>query len=977
MMKYVWYPLLLAAGLLTGGLLGTPVQAQSLSADEWADSVLATMTDEQKIGQFFVIATYSNRNESYYAQHERLVRDHHVGGLLFFQGDPYAQAELTNRYQAAAKVPLLISLDAETGLGMRLESTMTFPKQMTLGAIRDDRLIYEMGREIGRQCRRIGVHLNFAPVLDVNSNPRNPIIGTRSFGEQKERVTAKSLAYARGLRAAGVLACAKHFPGHGDTETDSHQTLPQVPHDGARLHGLELYPFKALIADSIASVLVGHLYVPHFESRPIAATLSDKIVTGLLKTELGFRGLVITDAMNMRGVTRVGRADEANLQALLAGNDLLLYAENVAGSVLKIKEAIQKGLFPKEELDARVRKILRAKYRAGLARYQPVDLANLRQDLHTPAAQRLRQELFEAAITVARDEARVLPLLHLDTLRLAAVAIGAGPGNAFQHTVRKYAEVPCWADEARSDAAWFQKIWNELDSTRTVLVSLHGLGQKPANGYGITAATRAFLKRLAQRQRVVLFVFGNPYGLKSLTDVPTVVCGYEENDWSESAAAQVLFGGLGASGQLPVSVDGLAQAGTGLTIQKTGRLGYALPEAVGMNSEKLRQVDRLAQSAIDQGAFPGCQLLVARRGKVVFQKNYGKLTYGSMYEPVRDTIRYDLASVTKVTATLQALMLLNEQGLLDLNRPASDYLPELRGSNKEKIILRDLLLHQSGLQAYVPYWERTRTPTDFKPEFFARRDTLDFTRQVAPNLWTRPATRDSLWKWVIESPLHTRRDRAGHYAYVYSDLGLILLWHVVEAVAKQPMEEFLAEYLYEPLGMSRTGFTPLTRGVPASAVAPTEHDHRFRQAQLRGTVHDQNAALQGGVSGHAGLFSTANDLAILMQMNLQRGYYGGRQYLRPNTVPIFTRSYSTRSTRGLGWDKLPDHGYSNYLPTLASRNGFGHSGFTGTMVWVDPDQELIFVFLSNRVYPDATNTTITSHRIRRNLMDAVYAAIEE
>jgi beta-glucosidase-like glycosyl hydrolase/CubicO group peptidase (beta-lactamase class C family) len=972
----VWYRLLRAVGLVTGWLSGTALVAQSLTADRWVDSVLTTMTEEQKIGQFFVLATFSNRTEPYYAQHERLVREQHVGGLLFFQGDPYTQATLTNRYQAAAKVPLLISLDAETGLGMRLDDAMTFPKQMTLGAITDDRLIYEMGREIGRQCRRIGVHLNFAPVIDVNSNPRNPIIGNRAFGETKDNVAAKGLAYARGLRDAGVLACAKHFPGHGDTETDSHHTLPQVPHDGTRLHALELHPFKALIADTVAGVLVGHLNVPALDSRPVAATLSDKIVTGLLKNELGFRGLVITDAMNMRGVTRSGSPEDANLQAVLAGNDLLLCAENITGSLAKIKDAIQKGLFSRDELDARVRKILRAKYQAGLAAYQPVDLTNLSRELNTPTAQRLRQELYENAVTVVRDDARLLPFRHLDTLRLAAVAIGAGPHNDFQRTLRKYAALPCWADEAKSDAAWFNEIFKKVDSTRTVIVSLHELSQKPASGYGITAATRAFVKRLAQRQRVVLCTFGNPYALKYFADVPGLVCAYEENDWTESATAQVLFGGLSASGRLPVSVDEQTVAGTGLRLGAIGRLGYALPEAVGMSSERLQQLDAVARSAVNQGAVPGCQVLVARRGKVVFQKNYGKLTYTRTEEQVRDTIRYDLASVTKVTATLQALMLLNEQGLIDLNRPAADYLPELRGSNKETILVRDLLLHQSGLQAYIPFWERTRTPDDFKPEFYARRDTLDFTRQVAPNLWTRPATRDSLWKWVIESPLNGRRDRAGRYSYVYSDLGLIMLWHVVEAVAKRPMEEFLAEYLYEPLGMTRTGFTPLGQGVPSTSIAPTEHDYRFRQAQLRGTVHDQNAALQGGVSGHAGLFSTANDLAILMQMNLQRGYYGGRQYFHPNTVPTFARTYSTRSARGLGWDKLPDNGWSNYISARASRSAFGHSGFTGTMVWADPEQDLVIIFLSNRVYPDANNTTLTSQRIRRHLMDAVYGAID-
>ncbi len=956
-------------------------------ATVWVDSVLASLSEDEKLGQFFMIAAFSNKEDYYHRRIEMLVREQHVGGLIFFQGDPYSQAELTNRFQAAAKVPLLVSLDAENGLGMRLDYGMIFPKQMTLGAIQNNGLIYDMGREIARQCRRIGVTLNFAPVVDVNSNPNNPAIGMRSFGEQKENVTAKGVAYMKGMQGAGVLACAKHFPGHGDTGSDSHHTLPQLAHNGERLQNLELFPFRGLIADSVGSIIVGHLNVPFYESRNIPATLSSNIVTGLLKQQMGFQGLVITDAMNMRGVTRSNNAADANLQALLAGNDILLYAEDVVRSLQKIKDAIHRdSLITMDEIDGRVRKILHAKYRLGLHERKAVDLARLNQDLKTPQALQLNQQLYEQAVTVVRNDQRLLPFVHLDTARFASVAIGESTGNIFQQTLSKYAPFRHFTNDTRSEADWFREVLAELDSSknRTVVVSLHEMSQRAYRGYGISEATKGFIQQLQVRgNRVILCVFGNPYSLKFFPDLPALLCGYEDNPITQSVVAQVLFGALPARGRLPVSVNGTFKAGEGVAYEAIGRLSYGLPESVGVSSEKLKEVDAVVKAAIEERAFPGAQVLVARKGKVIYQKNFGKPTYDYYYEPVRDQTLFDLASVTKVAATLQVVMALNEQHLLDLNQKASHYLPELKGTNKENIVVRDLLMHQAGLVAFVPFWNRTRSQSGygdgsgFDSTYYRRSDTLDYNQQVAPKLFTRAATKDSVWKWVIGSQLSQKRDKSGHHAFVYSDLGLIMLWHVVEAITQQPMEVFLAQNFYEPLGMGRTGFNPLRRGIPVSEIAPTENDLIYREAQLRGTVHDQNAAMQGGVSGHAGLFSSASELAILMQMNLQRGYYGGRQFLQPGTVPMFTKNYTTRSDRGLGWDRRPADGESVYISPLASAKAFGHSGFTGTMVWADPEKDLVIVFLSNRVFPDAANNLINSHRTRRRVMEAVYQAVEE
>ncbi|MDR6193478.1 beta-N-acetylhexosaminidase [Siphonobacter sp. BAB-5404] len=950
------------------------------AAQLWVDSTLAGMNLDEKIGQFFVIGTYSNRYESYYASIDRLIKAYHIGGVIFFQGDPYSQAELSNRYQNLSKVPLLVSLDAENGLGMRLALGTSFPHQMTLGAIQDNNLIYDMGMEIGRQCKRIGVQMNFAPVVDVNSNPLNPIIGYRSFGEDPNNVAEKGKAYARGLQAAGVLACAKHFPGHGDTQTDSHRTLPKVGHDQTRLNQFELPPFKALIDDGVASILVAHLEVPAYESRPIASTLSAPIVTDLLKNQLKFNGLVVTDAMNMRGVTKGKPAPDANLQALLAGNDLLLQPESVGASIVKIKQAITSGQITEDEINRRVQKILYAKYNAGLVPFQtiPVD-KNLVKELKTPQSEALRERLYENAITLVKNDRKLVPLVQLDTLKISAVAVGESENNVFQNTLRKYANVKCYTNGTKTDERFYAEMLSKLDSSEVVIVSLHEMRQKVTQNYGVSWASVDFVKKLVKRgNQVIVCAFGNPYSLKNFPEVPTLLCGYEGDPFAQKATAEVVFGALPALGKLPVSVEGLFPVGHGLTTQAIGRLTYGLPEEVGMNSGKLQTIDNIMNESIRKGAFPGGQVVIARKGRVVWEKNYGKLTYAlTPFEPVRDTTLYDLASVTKVAATLQALMLLNENGDLDLNQKLSYYLPDLKGTTKENLIVRDVLMHQSGLLAYLPFWEKTKPEGIFSPDFDLRVDTLNYTLMVARDLWTKPATIDSVWKWVVQSPMTTQRDRSGRYKYIYSDLGLIMLRRLVEKISNQPLDAFVQQNFYEPLGMYNTLFSPLMHGVIDWKIAPTEDDRVFRETLLRGTVHDQNAAIQGGVSGHAGLFSTANDLAILMQMNLQNGYYGGRRYFLPNTVPMFSYNYTLRSYRGLGWDRNPDGNGNAYISSYASNRSFGHSGFTGTLVWADPAQELVVIFLSNRVHPNANNNLITSLRIRRRIMDAAYEAIEK
>ena len=968
--------LLLAAGLLLSfaGVKKLPADPLPNSPAEmaWVDSVFTSLTPDQRLGQLFMVAAYSNKDRSHADRIERLVRNQNIGGVMFMQGGPRRQALMTNRLQAAAKVPLLIAMDAEWGLDMRLDSSAHFAKQMTLGAMDDPKYVYQMGRDIARKMRALGVHIDFAPVLDVNSNPGNPVIGNRSFGEDQNRVAVLGTQYLKGLQDNKVMAVAKHFPGHGDTDTDSHVALPVINTDLARLTKVDLVPFQQSFEAGIMGVMVAHLYMPLFDTTNAkTTTLSHALVTDLLKDKMGFKGLVFTDALNMRSVSKLYKDGELDALALAAGNDVLLFSEDVPSALLRIHEAVVAGALKQEDLDLRVKKILRAKYWAGLAKYTPANSATLRDSLNLPGSKVLAQAIFEHAVTVVKNDDKLLPFQRLDTLRIAAITIGTQAEGPYATIFNKYQPGPVYAvpDRYAPDST-FARIASRLTGYNVVVVSLHNMNNTPSHNYGLGDGALKFIKQLEANRKIktVVVAMGNAYSLKFLGGAHTLVCGYEDHYAAQLVVPQVLFGALPARGRLPVTVSPTIPVTAGIATADLHRLRYAVPESQGLNSRVLAQIDNIALESQTYAAAPGCQVLVAKNGTVVFDQSYGYCTYDQS-QPVTSSTLYDLASVTKVAGTLQAVMFLKDQGKLNLEDKVAAYLPELARTNKREMTIRDVLLHQAGLKPGIPTWERTINSNGLKPTFYASIRSDDFPNEVAPGEYSTKAADDSVWAWTMRSSLLPKIK--GKYPTEYSDLSFIVMKRVCEKVLKQPIENFLQDNFYRPLGLGSMTYNPLQR-FPKSCIAPTEKDTYYRREQLQGTVHDQTAALVGGVGGHAGLFATANDLAVLMQMNLQNGNYGGAHFFQSPVVSEFARPQTAGSRRGLGWDHGDPSKPEGPTSHLAPASTFGHTGFTGTCVWMDPDNQILYIFLSNRVYPDAGNNKLRQYNIRTRIQEVIY-----
>lgn len=941
-------------------------------SNPWVSRLMDSLTLDEKIGQLFMIPVHPDDPQSI-ENALNLIKTYHIGGIILFRGTPQQVAKTVRTLQQASKIPLFVAIDAEWGLAMRIYNTPRYPYQMTLGAIKDNRLIYQMGLDIGRQLRTLGININFAPVADINNNPQNPVIGIRSFGQNPVNVAAKAFAYMKGLQDAGVIAVAKHFPGHGDTKTDSHKDLPIVPYDYVHIYKFELYPFRQLIKTGVLGIMVGHLYLPKLEPAVnTPATLSHNIVTGLLRDSLKFNGLIFTDALDMQGISKYYATGEAEIRALLAGDDVLLMSRNVPMAFNKIKNAINYGEIPEKILNQAVKRILVAK--AWLKSHNsfayPTNDQVLTQKLNQDNTRVLIDKLYRNAITIIKDAPQQIPIKHLEKHKIAAVAIGNGKPNEFLKYLSFYAKIDKFTISKNAKYQDFENLRKKISKKYDIIiVSIHNTNDFNTKTYSITDNTFWFLSRLALENNIILDLFASPYALNrfpNLDKINTIIVSYQDTKPAQIASAQIIFGGFAANGQLPVDTK-IAQYGQSIQTQRI-RINYKSPAELGLNQTYLKQIDSVVANAIDSGAFPGCQILAIKDTSVFFYKAYGYYTYDKKHPVTLNTI-YDLASITKIAATTLALMKLYEQGKFDINAKLSQYLPDLDTTNKANLKIIDILTHQARLYPWIPFYLHTYIKhTHFlNPEIYSDTPKPGYTTQVAKNLYILNSYRDSIYKQILESRLLRRK----HYRY--SDLGFYLFQRYIEKATQMPLDQYVTQNFYEPLGAYTTRFTPL-KYFPKSQIAPTEQDTFFRNQLVQGYVHDYGAAMLGGVAGHAGLFSNANDLGKIFQMLLQKGFYADRRYFEPQTIELFTTKPFKNSHRALGFDSKDCKDVSFAAPQ-ASCNSFGHTGFTGTMVWVDPEYNFVYVFLSNRVYPTIKNYKINSMHVRTVIHSLFYQAM--
>ncbi|MGM0566202.1 MAG: glycoside hydrolase family 3 N-terminal domain-containing protein [Bacteroidota bacterium] len=940
----------------------------------WAKDVFEEMTLEEKIGQLFIIRAHSDKSRSYHEHVGRTIKDFHVGGVCFFQGGPGRQAALVNEYQELSDIPLFVAQDAEWGLGMRLDSTISFPRQMTLGALRDNGLIYDMGEQIARHLKHVGVNMNFAPVVDVNSNPENPVINSRSFGEVPRDVGEKASMYVYGLQDNGVIATAKHFPGHGDTDTDSHKTLPVIHHDRQRIDSTDLVPFQSAIKDGVSGIMAAHLHIPALDSaKDRASTLSKPIITKLLQKDMGFNGLVITDALEMTGVTENNQPGQLELEALKAGNDILLMPVNIRKAVKRIKNAVASGEITEGEIDRKVKKILKYKQLYNIHRTSPVNTASLQKHLHNENAKSVIRKIAREAITVVHNRKGIVPLKRIDTMKIASVASGVENEQVFQRFMNHYADITHFQVPKDVTDTKQNQLLEELEDFDLILFSVHNTSSFPFRNFGISSEEQALADTLAKIKPVVFNVFGIPYALnkfKNLQKFEAVLLSYEDRDEMQQAAAQALFGGIALKGRLPVSLDEYP-VHHGLETPKI-RMSFDDFFDIGIKNKYIRKIDSIASDGIEQKAYPGCQILMAKDGRIFYNKTFGTHTYDENHKVKKNDL-YDLASLTKIAASTLSVMKLQEDSLINIDRRLSYYLPFLRHTNKSEIIVRDVMAHQAGLQSWIPYYVNTILDEEPDSVIYRNHLTEDYSVRVAGDLYIHKDYKHQIFDTIATSPLREQHD------YKYSDLGFYLLYRAIELVTNQPFEKYVDQTFYKPLGLQTIQFLPAYH-VPEKRLVPTEDDQAFRKQLLRGDVHDPGAAMLGGVSGHAGLFSNAYDMAVLMQMLLDNGTYGGRRFFNPQTIHEFTKTQFPLddNRRGIGFDKPVIDGEDNG-PTCqdASSSSFGHSGFTGTYAWADPENGTVYIFLSNRIHPDASNRKLISMDIRTKIQQVMYDAVKD
>lgn len=981
--------LLLLWGSLSAGMAQTTPNVLLRMSDraacsQWVEQQLEGMTLKEKIGQLVIHTVAPLTTEKNRESLQSVIREYAIGGLLFSGGEVERQVQLTNLAQQWSKVPLLVTFDGEWGLSMRLKGTPGFPRNRILGCIANDTLLYRYGREVARQLREIGVQVNFAPVADVDNNPANPVINTRSFGASPQEVARKVVAYARGLEDGGILAVCKHFPGHGDTETDSHRALPHLPFDRARLDSVEWVPFRAAIRAGIGGMMVGHLHVPQLSKRP--ASVSGEMVRQTLQEELGFEGLTFTDALEMKGIAAEA---EVSAQALMAGNDMVLARRNLKQELAGVMKAVKDGRLTEEQITAKCRKVLTYKYALGLAHRVPVAEGNWSQRLETAATRELAADLQRASVTVLKNADAVLPLdLSLSGTILLSLSSSLADDAPFYQALKESVDLTWVKGNAYSMAALREK----LRPAQRVVVALH------TAEWGSYAP---LLKELAAAKPLIIVAFGTRKQLlplrEALPKAAAVVLAHTGDKEVQQYVADVLAGKAKAEGRLSVGFAGFP-AGTGVVVDPERPVAY-LPSEFGIDTTLLAEIDTIVVEGLRAHAYPGCHVLITKKGYPVYNKCFGSYTYEGK-EPVRENSLYDLASLSKVTGTLLAVMKLYDEGRFGLTDRVSRYLPWLKGTDKERLTVQDLLFHQSGLPAYLPFyraavndstckggWSRKKpdryhrlrmdthlyvsTEFSYLDEWVRPLGENAYALRLSDSLSLNPAFREELLQQIVKTPLRSR-------TYRYSCLNFILLKEMVEVLAEEPMDEYLDRVFYRPMGLQHTAYRPLRR-FSREQIVPTVQKDLLRRGEVRGYVQDEAAAFLGGVSGNAGLFSTARDVAVIFQLLLDKGVCGDRRYLTRSTCELFTTMKARNSRRGLGFDK-PQPGTASAGPCAPNTPAcvFGHTGYTGTCAWADPENDLVYVFLSNRVYPQVYGSSALSRLdIRSRIQEVMYRSLKK
>lgn len=983
------------------------IKSNAQNAVQWVDNTYEKMSLDERVGQLFMIAAYSGTDKYNEKEIKKLIEDQYIGGLIFMQGTATKQAQLTNQYQKLSKTPLLLAMDAEWGLGMRLKGIKDLPKQMFLGATRNEELMTRYGKAVAAQCQRLGVHVNFAPVIDVNNNPQNPVINSRSFGEDKELVSNMGIAYMKALQENGVMACAKHFPGHGDTDVDSHKDLPQINKSKSELEKTEFYPFQQLIKNGIQSMMIAHLNIPSLEpQKNLPTTLSEKVVTDLLRGEMNYNGLIFTDALNMKGVTKFYEPGEVDYLAFKAGNDVLLFSENVQRGAERIKQALIEKEISESQLERSVKKILMAKYKAKLTEFTPIETENIDQDINSLTSA-IRMQTAQKGITLLSDPHNVIDKIRKKSSnKIAYVFVGTSNNKNISSKISKLKLGNIFYAQTAT-AAQIKSTKAKLAKYDAVVVGVHNMSRHASKKYGLDFGERKAIKEFAKNNNTLTVLFGNAYAVEQIdNDGGFMVC-YNEHDETVETALSILNSQTSAYGKLPVGVTNKYKLGAGIKSETT-TLGQKIipldkdselakrfverknktdvtvyrpnggsqvsvtccvsPNSVGARQEYLSKVDALVQKGIRDHAYPGCRIMAVKDGKVFYDRSFGYQTYNKKM-PIDDNTIYDLASVTKTAATTMAVMKLYEQGKIDLNATLGKYLPKARGTNKRNVKIKNLLLHQGGLHAWIPFYKETLDDNGYpRKDIYQTRPSATYNVKVINGLYMNRNWVDTMWTRIYDSKL-TNLGR-----YKYSDLDFIFLQKVVERVSGMSLDQYVSTNFYSPLGMKDTKYNPRMRP-NQKPIAPSEFDNYFRHKKVQGYVHDMGAAMFGGVSGHAGLFSTPKDLSILMQMLMNGGEYNGRRYLKASTIKLFTARNSFISRRGLGFDK-PQSNLKKAQPTSTncSLKTFGHTGFTGTCVWADPVNNIQFIFLSNRTYPSSKYNKLSRMNIREDAQQLIYKA---